>query len=74
MFILTCGMKLKKVTVVLVLVALLLAGTAVAVNLIGENDVSTDALEFQINDGSSQVGVTVLPNNNFEDKLAETGP
>ena len=74
MFILICGMKLKRVTVVLVVIALLLAGTAVAVNIIGEDDVSTDALELQINDGGSQIGVTVLPNENAEDKMTETNP
>lgn len=63
-------MKLKKGTVVLVVIALLLAATAITVNAVGEKDVSEKA-DFAVNAGSGEVGITVLPNDNVEDKLAQ---
>lgn len=62
-------MKLKRGTVVLVVIALLLVATAIAVNALGEKNVPTQS-DLKVNAGGGEVGVTVLPNNNVEDKLA----
>jgi len=64
-------MDMKKGTVVLVAVALVLMVTAVALNLTSSEDVPTTALESQIDSGAGEIGVVIIPNEDVEDKIVE---
>jgi len=65
-------MASKKVviTTILVLVALILAITAISLRVFGSDEVPTSAGEDQTGIGTGEVGVTILPPA-VEDKLAE---
>lgn len=63
-------MDAKKRTAILVTIALVLAFTAIIINVASSSEVPTEAKELSINAGSGEVGVKVLENN-AEDKLVE---
>ena len=64
-------MDMKKGTVVLVAVALVLMVTAVALNLSSSEDVPTTSSDVQIDSGAGEVGIVILPNEDVEDKIVE---
>jgi hypothetical protein len=63
-------MKIKRGTAILLVVALLLASSAVAVNVLVDDEVPTEAGELSMNAGAGEVGVDVLPPS-VEDKMLE---
>jgi TRAP-type uncharacterized transport system fused permease subunit len=53
-------MDTKKRTAVLVAVALVLACTAIIMNVVSSSEVPTEASDLKINAGAGEVGVTVI--------------
>lgn len=65
-------MKIGKRTIILVIVALILAVTAIAVNVTDDNSASTEMPSDLAMQPGAEVGVTVIQNEeNIEDKLSE---
>ncbi|MCK4996832.1 hypothetical protein KAS08_00880 [Candidatus Pacearchaeota archaeon] len=64
-------MDTKKGTVILVSIALILAITAIALNLTSSEPVSTTPKELQTNAGAGEVGIVINTPEGIEDKGAE---
>ncbi len=64
-------MLTKKSVVILVIIAIILAGLAIVTNLTGSNEVSTTAPADGESSGG-EVGIDIIPSP-VEDKLAEEG-
>jgi hypothetical protein len=62
-------MDVKKGTVILVSIALVLAITAITINLTSTDEISTEPLESQA--GAGEVGIVIEPTQGIEDKGAE---
>lgn len=61
----------KKKMVILVIIALVLAITAITINLTSPKDVSTGPINGQVNAGLGEIGITINPTEGIEDKLTE---
>ena len=63
-------MKSKKRLTILIILALVLAITAISLRVLDSNEVPTSMGEDEANAGAGKVGVTILPPN-VEDKLSD---
>jgi len=62
-------MKNKKQITILIVVAIILAITAISLRVLDSNEIPTSIEGDQTNDGSGEVGVTIIQSG-VEDKLA----
>lgn len=61
-------MDAKKGTVILVAIALLLAITAIVINVTSSESVSTVPSDLQVGPRAGEVGVTIQPTEGIEDR------